>query len=82
MKLMALIELFLFLINVYTSTNLDSEDLDWNGLNSNIANQNDHNFDSWTVSLPLTKIGYFTELIQHRSKLIIFNFIIVERFQV
>jgi hypothetical protein len=46
MKLMALIELFLFLINVYTSTNLDSEDLDWNGLNSNIADQNDHNFES------------------------------------
>ena len=46
MKLMASIELFLFLINVYTSTNLNSEDLDWNGLNSNIANQNDHNFES------------------------------------
>ena len=82
MKLMASIELFVFLINVYTSTNLNSEDLDWNGLNSNIANQNDHNFESWTVCFPLTKRGYFTELNQHRSKLIIFNFIILERFQV
>lgn len=53
----------------------NSDELDLNGLDSNIANQN---YESETVSISITKSGYFKELNLHRSKFIIFNFIILK----